>query len=80
SDKLDEEFKRLEEKVTNYDTKWRGKKDIQAQFKKRLEVYKEQRRDALQRLESMNIDELERKIKDHEARLQKLTYYIFIFR
>lgn len=73
SDRLDKEFKNLEKKVTDYDTKWRGQKDIQAQFKKRLEATKDQRKDTLQRLGAMKIDDLERNIKDHEEKFQKLA-------
>lgn len=72
SDKLDEEFKNLDRKMTDYDSKWRGHKDVQAQFKKRLEVIKEGKKDALQRLRSMNIYDLERSIKDLEAKFQGL--------
>lgn len=72
TDKLDKEFKDLEKQVTDYDSKWRGQKDTQAQFKKRLEVTKEQRKDTLQRLGSMKIDDLERNIKESEVKFKKL--------
>lgn len=72
SDKLDVQFKNLEKKVTEYDTKWRGKKDIQYQFKKRLEATKEQRKDVLRELGSMKIDDLETNIKSYEEDSQKL--------
>jgi len=59
---FDREFAKLERKVTDYDTKMRGQQDIQAQFKKRLNVMKEQKVSRLKELEAMNVEALEDRI------------------
>lgn len=41
--KFDEEFRKLEDDVRNFDTNVRGQQDTQAQFRKRLDAIKEQK-------------------------------------
>lgn len=61
---FDKKFADLEKKVTDFDTEKRGKQDIQAQFKKRLEVIKEQKSARLKELGELSIQELEQRILD----------------
>ncbi|MFW6172235.1 MAG: hypothetical protein ACOC5T_00620 [Elusimicrobiota bacterium] len=69
---FDKKFADIESKVTEYDTKKRGHQDIQAQFKKRLKVIKDQKSDRLKELGELSIDELNKEIKKLEIEADKI--------
>lgn len=69
---LDKQFAQLEKEVTEYDTKMRGQKDTQFQFKKRLKAIREQKTSRLEELEAMSVEELENRIQSLEKEKEEI--------
>jgi DNA repair exonuclease SbcCD ATPase subunit len=69
---FDKKFANLEIKVTEHDTEKRGKQDIQAQFKKRLEAIKNQKSDRLKELGELSIEQLEKKVEGLEIETNEI--------
>jgi len=61
--RFDEEFRKLEDDVREFDTDVRGQQDTQAQFRKRLDVIKEQKSIKIKSMEGFDLQGLEEQLE-----------------
>lgn len=62
--KFDKKFRKLEDEVREFDTDVRGQQDTQAQFRKRLDVIKEQKSSKIKNMGGFGLQELEKRLEE----------------